>query len=65
MKELIRLGNIYGFTGGSYAGNVYSHRGLCPAINTAGGGNREPIVVIKEIIDYEANQTNNMCVERT
>lgn len=64
MKELIRLGNIYGFTGGSYAGNVYSHRGLCPAINTAGGGNREPIVIIKEI-NYEVNQTNNMRVERT
>lgn len=63
-NQLIRLGNIYGFTGGSYAGNVYSHRGLCPAINTAGGGNREPIVIIKEI-DYETNQTNNMCVERT
>lgn len=62
-NQLIRLGNIYGFTGGSYAGNVYSHRGLCPAINTAGGGNREPIVIIKEI-DYEANQTNNMRIER-
>lgn len=49
---IIRLGNIYGFTGGSYAGNVYSPNGMCPSINTAGGGNREPIVVIK----YEINK---------
>ncbi len=56
MIELIRLGNIYGFTGGSFAGNVYSTDGLCPSINTAGGGNREPIVVIKNVI-----KTNNMC----
>jgi len=46
--NMILLGNIYGFTGGSYAGNVYSSRGLCPSINTAGGGNREPIIVVKK-----------------
>jgi hypothetical protein len=40
MKEskLIRLGNLYGFTGGSFAGMIYSPAGLCPTINTAGGG---------------------------
>lgn len=43
--ELIRIGNIYGFTGGSFAGNVYITNGLAPAINTAGGGNRMPIVL--------------------
>ena len=56
MTEIIRLGNMYGFTGGSFAGNVYSPRGLCPSINTAGGGNREPIVIIKDVI-----KTDNMC----
>ena len=32
-----RLFNIYGFTGGSFAGNVYDPKGLSPAINTMGG----------------------------
>lgn len=43
--ELIRLGNIYGFTGGSYADNVYAPNGICPTIRTCEGGNREPMVV--------------------
>lgn len=43
--QVKRLFNIYGFTGGSYAGNVYDPKGLCPAINTMGGGNREPLIV--------------------
>jgi hypothetical protein len=32
-----RLFNIYGQTGGSFAGNVYDPFGVCPAINTMGG----------------------------
>lgn len=44
-KNLIRLGNIYGFTGGSFAGMVYSTEGLCPTINCMGGGNREPMIM--------------------
>ena len=40
----IRLGNIYGFTGGNFAGIVYSPDGLCPSINTCGGGNRQPMI---------------------
>ena len=36
-SEIKRLGNIYGFDGGSYAGNVYSSKGLCPALNSTGG----------------------------
>lgn len=43
--ELRKIGNLYGFTGGSYAGMVYSALGLCPTINTAGGGNREPMIL--------------------
>jgi len=47
MNEIKRLGNIYREnSGGSFAGNVYDISGLCPAINTAGGGNREPMIVI-------------------
>jgi len=40
-----RIGNIYGFTGGSFAGMVYWRNGLAPSINTSGGGNREPLLL--------------------
>ena len=43
--EIKRLGNIYGFDGGNYAGNVYSSKGLCPALNSTGGGNRQPMFI--------------------
>lgn len=53
--EIVRLGNIYGFTGGSFAGNVYGVEGLCPSINTAGGGNRMPLV-LEEMNDSHKNR---------
>ena len=37
-NEVNRLGNIYGFTGGSFAGMVYSTDGLSPSLNTSQGG---------------------------
>lgn len=37
MQE-IRIGNIYGATGGNFAGNVYDQNGIAPTINTCGGG---------------------------
>lgn len=40
-----RLGNIYGFNGGNYAGNVYDDKGLSPAIRTYQGGNQQPAIV--------------------
>lgn len=43
--EVKKIGNIYGFTGGSYAGAVYSSLGLCPSINSMEGGNRQPMIV--------------------
>ena len=48
MKETNRekkIGNLFGATGGNYAGNVYDKNYLAPAINTCGGGYREPIIV--------------------
>lgn len=47
MKEIKveRIGNLYGFTGGSFSGMVYIDKGLAPSINTAGGGNRMPIII--------------------
>ena len=44
---VIKLGNIYGFTGGSFAGNVYSAKGIAPALNSMQGGNRQPLIVVK------------------
>ena len=44
---VIKLGNIYGFTGGNFAGNVYSTKGIAPALKTMQGGNRQPLIVIK------------------
>ena len=40
-----RVGNLFGATGGSFAGNIYHPDGLCPTINTAGGGMREPMII--------------------
>lgn len=58
-SRLIRIGNIYGFTGGSFAGMVYDPRGLCPTINTMGGGQREPL-----IIEYETHGDTEEGAER-
>lgn len=40
-----RLGNIYGFDGGNYAGNVYDCEAISPAMRTFQGGNQQPMVV--------------------
>ena len=46
--SVLRIGNLYGFTGGSFSGMVYGVIGLSPSINTAGGGNRMPIILEKK-----------------
>lgn len=43
-----KLGNLYGFTGGSYAGNVYDRHGICPTLNTVSGGNRQVMIFVKK-----------------
>lgn len=48
MNKVIRCGNIFGFTGGSFAGNIYHPKGLCPTINCMGGGMREPMILLYE-----------------
>lgn len=40
-----RLGNIYGFDGGNYAGNVYDGEMLSPTIRTYQCGNQQPMIV--------------------
>ena len=54
---VIRLGNMFGATGGNYAGNVYDVHGKAPTVNTCGGGYREPIIVEVEE-DTEAINAN-------
>ncbi|MCM1189828.1 MAG: DNA cytosine methyltransferase [bacterium] len=41
----VKIGNLYGFDGGNYAGNVYDLDALSPAIRTYQGGNQQPLVV--------------------
>lgn len=41
----VRIGNIYGFDGGNYAGNVYDKNNCSPTIRTYQGGNQQPCVV--------------------
>lgn len=45
------MGNIYGFDGGNFAGNVYDTEGLAPTIRTCIGGNQQPMVVEKLMTD--------------
>ncbi|MCM1236882.1 MAG: DNA cytosine methyltransferase [Ruminococcus flavefaciens] len=52
-----RLGNIYGFDGGNYAGNVYDKDGLSPTIRTYQGGNQQPMIV--ENIPCKLNKNEN------
>lgn len=39
-----KLGNLYGYTGGNFAGNVYDKEGLCPSILTMQGGGKQPMI---------------------
>lgn len=45
MTDVMRLGSIFGHTGGSFAGLVYHPNGLAPTLNTAQGGLRMPLIV--------------------
>lgn len=55
MDDVIRLGSIFGFTGGSFAGLVYDPKGVAPTVNTAQGGLRMPLIL--EVKD-DSNNTN-------
>jgi DNA (cytosine-5)-methyltransferase 1 len=45
MQTETRIGNIYGFDGGNFAGNVYDKNGISPTISTMQGGGRQPMIV--------------------
>lgn len=38
VKRVNNLGNLFGGTGGSFAGTVFGVDGLAPTLNTCGGG---------------------------
>lgn len=60
MLEVIRLGSIFGHTGGSFAGLVYYPYGLAPTLNTAQGGLRMPLIIEEQNgrnKDKTSNQT--------
>ena len=46
--KIERIGNLYGFTGGSFAGMIYGIGGIGPTINTSGGGQREPLILVED-----------------
>jgi len=49
VKEPVRLGNIYGDKFGTgYAGNVWDKEAISPTLMTMQGGNRQPMVIVKE-----------------
>lgn len=45
-----KIGNIYGFGGGKYSGNIYDENGLSPALNTCEGGNRQPMILEPKLV---------------
>lgn len=47
-NDPIKIGNIYGFSGGSFDGNVFLAEGICTAIITFPGGGVQRIVEIYE-----------------
>lgn len=49
--ESRKLGNIYGFDGGNYAGNVYDKNDIAPTLTNMQGGNRQPMIIdeVKEL----------------
>lgn len=57
-EKVKKLGNLYGFTGGSYAGNVYDKHGLCPTLNTVSGGNRQVMIIVKRKKGSNENSTH-------
>ena len=50
METEQKIGNIFGFTGGNYAGNVYDKDHLSPTLNTMQGGCKQPMIIDDVII---------------
>ena len=55
--EVKRLGNLYGYDGGNYAGNVYEKNALAPTLLNMQGGGRQPMILegfrVRKMTDEE------------
>lgn len=49
MEKVKQLGNIFGYTGGNYSGNVYDSHALSPTLNTMQGGNKQPMIIENQV----------------
>lgn len=45
IKRVKRLGNLFGYIGASFSGNVYDVNSLSPTLNTMQGGNKQPMII--------------------
>lgn len=55
-----KLGNIFGHTGGNFAGNVYDKEGLAPTIQAhVGGGHSQPMIVDTQICAMRGRNPDN------
>ena len=54
-----KIGNIFGFTGGNYAGNVYDHNYLAPTLNTMQGGCKQPLIIDSTIVAMRGRNPDN------
>lgn len=56
--RIIEIGNIVqtGNWNSPQRGRVYSIYGICPTLNTVGGGGLEPKII--EIVHYECSKSN-------
>lgn len=58
--EQRRLGNLYGDDKGTgFAGNVWDKNYISPSLTTMQGGNREPMIVDKQIVAMRGRNPNN------
>lgn len=54
-----KIGNIFGFTGGNYAGNVYDQNYLAPTLNTMQGGCKQPMIIDSTIVAMRGRNPEN------
>lgn len=61
-NDVIKLGNIYGFDGGSYDGNVFEENGLCPTLRACmcHGSVPEIIEIIRLDNNVQSNRNNTI-----
>lgn len=63
--KIKKIGNIYGYTGGSFQGNVYDVNGISPTLNTMQGGHRQPMIVIGGEQKNQAVKKDGICTTLT